>query len=148
MFLGLIILDNKDSDSFLSGKAFPEFNTQTLDGKNITEEYLANKTLLVNIWASWCITCLVEHPFLEDLSDEIQIVGINYKDNPEDAKAWLTKHGNFFSVNIQDPLGNLAIDLGVTGAPESFLVVNGKIVSHVIGELNQKKWEMYFAPNL
>jgi len=75
-------------------------------------------------------------------------LGLTIRTIQKNASDWLTKHGNFFTVNIHDPQGNLAIDLGVTGAPESFLVVNGKIVSHIIGEMNQRKWEQHFVPNL
>jgi cytochrome c biogenesis protein CcmG/thiol:disulfide interchange protein DsbE len=148
VFLGGIILDDNQSESVISGKPFPVFQQKTLDGKDISNKYFSDRTVLVNIWASWCITCLVEHPFLESLAEDINIIGVNYKDDPKNASDWLTKHGNFFTVNIHDPQGNLAIDLGVTGAPESFLVVNGKIVSHIIGEMNQRKWEQHFAPNL
>jgi len=148
IFLGRIIVDEPDDSMFILGKPFPSFQQETLEGAVITERYFQDKTVLVNVWASWCITCLIEHPFLEKLSDEIIIFGVNYKDDADDAVKWLTKYGNFFSINVHDPQGNLAIDLGVTGAPESFLVVDGMIVSHVIGEMNQKKWEENFVPNL
>jgi cytochrome c biogenesis protein CcmG/thiol:disulfide interchange protein DsbE len=148
IFLGKLILDDKTPSSNITGKPFPQFQQLTLDGNSISHEYFIGKKVIVNVWASWCITCLVEHPFLSERASEISIIGINYKDHKSDAVNWLNKNGNFFSTNIHDPIGNLAIDLGVTGAPESFLVIDGKIVSHVLGELNQKKWEENFAPYL
>lgn len=148
IFLGKLILDDKTPNSIISGRPFPQFQQLTLDGSTISHDYFIGKKVIVNVWASWCITCLIEHPFLSERASEISIIGINYKDDKFDAISWLNKNGNFFSKNIYDPIGNLAIDLGVTGAPESFLVIDGKIVSHVIGELNQKKWEENFAPYL
>jgi cytochrome c biogenesis protein CcmG/thiol:disulfide interchange protein DsbE len=102
---------------------------------------------LINVWASWCITCLVEHPFLTKLSENnLDIIGLNYKDSDTRANAWLQKHGNPYLFSIYDPRGDLAFDLGVTGAPESYLLINNKVVGHIQGEMNQIKWENIFLP--
>ena len=90
---------------------------------------------------------LVEHPFLTRLSEQnIQIIGLNYKDSDLKANAWLKKHGNPYLFSIYDPRGDLAFDLGVTGAPESYLIVNNQVVGHIQGEMNQRKWETIFLP--
>ena len=105
-----------------------------------------NGIKLVNVWASWCITCLVEHPFLTKLSNDIEIIGLNYKDTDAKANAWLEKHGNPYLFSMYDPRGDLAFDLGVTGAPESYLLINNKVVGHIQGEMNQSKCESIFLP--
>ena len=117
-----------------------------LDGVAVKSQSL-DGIKLVNVWASWCITCLVEHPFLTKLSDEnIQIVGLNYKDSSDKANAWLQKNGNPYIFSIYDPRGDLAFDLGVTGAPESFLLIDNQVIAHIQGEMTQRKWETIFYP--
>ena len=85
-----------------------------LSGNPVEAESL-NGIKLVNVWASWCITCLVEHPFLTKLSNnDIEIIGLNYKDTDAKANAWLEKHGNPYLFSMYDPRGDLAFDLGVS----------------------------------
>jgi cytochrome c biogenesis protein CcmG/thiol:disulfide interchange protein DsbE len=127
-------------------KDFPLFQLNDLNGNPVQSRSLEG-IKLINVWASWCITCLVEHPFLTNLSKQnIQIVGLNYKDSDSKANAWLQKHGNPYLFSIFDPRGDLAFDLGVTGAPESYLIINNKVVGHIQGEMNQIKWETIFLP--
>ncbi|MDB2678296.1 redoxin family protein, partial [Gammaproteobacteria bacterium] len=76
----------------------------------------------------------------------IQIIGLNYKDSDSKANAWLEKHGNPYLFSIYDPRGDLAFELGVTGAPESYLIINNQVVSHIQGEMNQRKWNSIFLP--
>jgi cytochrome c biogenesis protein CcmG/thiol:disulfide interchange protein DsbE len=85
---------------------------------------LKGKPYLLNVWASWCAPCLQEHPLLVELARRkvITIVGINYKDKPQDALGWLARHGNPFSATVADRDGRTAIDFGVYGVPETFLV--------------------------
>jgi cytochrome c biogenesis protein CcmG, thiol:disulfide interchange protein DsbE len=85
---------------------------------------LKGQPYLVNVWASWCAPCLQEHPVLVELAKRkvIRIVGINYKDRPEDARGWLSRHGNPFAAVVADRDGRTAIDFGVYGVPETFLV--------------------------
>ena len=91
----------------------------SLDGASLKGE-----PYLLNVWASWCAPCLQEHPVLVDLARRkvIRIVGVNYKDRPEDARAWLARHGNPFAAIVADRDGRTAIDFGVYGVPETFLV--------------------------
>ena len=129
------------------GKTIPILiESVDLDGNTINHEALANGPILLNIWASWCIACLVEHPFLTEISanKKLTLIGINYKDNLENAKKYLEKNGNPYDLSIFDYQGNYALKLGVTGAPETFLIIDGKIVKHRIGEINEKIWNDEF----
>ena len=78
----------------------------------------------------------------------ITIVGLNYKDDSEDAINWLSKYGNPYETIIYDFKGSLALDLGVTGAPETFLINDGKIVAHYQGEINEVIWSNVFIPTI
>ena len=126
----------------------PEFSLPTLQlDKKITNENLEDLFVL-NVWASWCITCRVEHPFLEEISKTIPIIGLNYKDEKNNASGWLSKLGDPYIFSLYDYYGELALDLGVTGAPETFLVHKGRIISHHIGEVDQKVWSTKFLSKI
>jgi cytochrome c biogenesis protein CcmG/thiol:disulfide interchange protein DsbE len=86
--------------------------------------WLKGAPYLLNVWASWCAPCLQEHPLLVELAGRrlITLVGINYKDRPQDATAWLARHGNPFGAIVADRDGRTAIDFGVYGVPETFLI--------------------------
>jgi cytochrome c biogenesis protein CcmG/thiol:disulfide interchange protein DsbE len=146
-FFAKVLLVNEDIKlPNFESKDFPLFQLNDLNGNPVQSRSLEG-IKLINVWASWCITCLVEHPFLTNLSKQnIQIVGLNYKDSDSKANAWLQKHGNPYLFSIFDPRGDLAFDLGVTGAPESYLIINNKVVGHIQGEMNQIKWETLFLP--
>lgn len=110
----------------------------TVPGAPLGSQELKGAPYLLNVWASWCAPCLQEHPLLIDLSGRklIRIVGVNYKDRPDDARAWLARHGNPFSVIVSDRDGRTAIDFGVYGVPETFLVdAQGVIRFKQIGAL-------------
>ena len=126
----------------------PEFSLTTLQlDKKITNENLEDLFVL-NVWASWCITCRVEHPFLKEISKTIPIIGLNYKDEKNNATGWLSKLGDPYIFSLYDYYGELALDLGVTGAPETFLVHKGRIISHHIGEVDQKVWSTKFSSKI
>jgi|TARA_B100001093_G_scaffold215572_1_gene206928 cytochrome c biogenesis protein CcmG/thiol:disulfide interchange protein DsbE len=126
----------------------PEFSLPTLQlDKKITNENLEDLFVL-NVWASWCITCRVEHPFLKEISKTIPIIGLNYKDEKNNATGWLSKLGDPYIFSLYDYYGELALDLGVTGAPETFLVHKGRIISHHIGEVDQKVWSTKFSSKI
>ena len=109
-------------DKFYPGADFRNFNTPAF------ELHLLD---ILNIWASWCITCLVEHPYLTQLkSKKIPIVGLNYKDEKNEAINWLQKFGNPYELIIYDYKGQFALDLGVTGAPETFLIHNDRVLAN------------------
>ena len=147
IFYGKVLLiDDKKSNDYFEPKEFPVFQLNNFDGIPANLDIISGVKLL-NVWASWCITCLVEHPFLSKLAeDQIEIIGLNYKDDKTKALDWLKRHGNPYTSLIYDPRGDLAFDLGVTGAPETFLIVDQKIVGHIQGELNEDKWKSTFLP--
>ena len=145
-FAKILLIDEEISLSNYDLKNFPEFQLDDLNGNPVKSDSLKGIKVL-NVWASWCITCLVEHPFLTKLSEQnIQIIGLNYKDSDLKANAWLKKHGNPYLFSIYDPRGDLAFELGVTGAPESYLIVNNQILGHIQGEMDQRKWDTIFLP--
>ena len=136
--------NNKELTSVLIEKDIPYFSLEKLE--NMHEVVTPNDIKLpaiMNVWATWCITCKIEHPFLMQLKAEekVNTYGINYKDDREKAMKLLKDDGNPFIFSIFDDKGRLAIDLGVYGAPETFLIdKKGKIRVRHVGELNQKIW--------
>jgi cytochrome c biogenesis protein CcmG/thiol:disulfide interchange protein DsbE len=139
--VGLKIADHKtELPSPLIGKKIPEFSLPALgqEGVMITHEDLIGQPVLINVWASWCPTCRTEHPFVEQLaaSGLLRVIGLNYRDEEEDALAWLEYFGNPYALNMADVSGRTAIDFGVYAAPESFLVdAEGYILFKQVGML-------------
>ena len=149
LLLFFMILTNEDTypgadyDQFL----IPEFELKVLDNTITVNNDLLNGDYVLNVWASWCITCIIEHPYLTSLSKNgIPVIGLNYKDEQEDAIIWLKKYGNPYQTILHDYKGNLALDLGVTGAPETFLISDGKVIAHYQGEVNDQIWNDVFLP--
>jgi cytochrome c biogenesis protein CcmG/thiol:disulfide interchange protein DsbE len=149
LLLFFMILTNEDTypgadyDQFL----IPEFELKVLDNTMTVNNDLLNGDYVLNVWASWCITCIIEHPYLTSLSKNgIPVIGLNYKDEQEDAIIWLKKYGNPYQTILHDYKGNLALDLGVTGAPETFLISDGRVVAHYQGEVNDQIWNDVFLP--
>ena len=148
LFTSLISNVNNSQSQADLNTPLPEFTLGTLHlEKKITNEDLEDLFVL-NVWASWCITCRVEHPFLEEISKTIPIIGLNYKDEKNNATDWLNKLGDPYIFSLYDYYGELALDLGVTGAPETFLVHKGRIISHHVGEVNQKVWSSKFLSKI
>ena len=139
--------ENKDVlPSPLIDKPFPQFILQQVEAeKQLTQSDLQGKPMLVNVWATWCPTCKAEHAFLNTLAAKgVRIIGINYKDDDEEAKVWLRDYGNPYEFNISDPKGKLGLELGVYGAPETFFVDgDGIIRAKHVGDLNQRIWDKY-----
>ena len=147
MFFILLTEDKSYPGADYDTYNFPKFELETLSGEKIFNSRIEGNDLLLNVWASWCITCRVEHPYLMNLKRQgIPILGLNYKDEREDAIEWLNKYGNPYEDNIYDYKGSLALDLGVTGAPETFLIINGQVVAHYQGEVNEMVWNEVFVP--
>lgn len=146
-----MVLNDEDK---IEGASFNEFQ---LPDFNLPDLYESNNYLkedfkgqfLINVWASWCITCRVEHAFLEKLSSQgVPIIGLNYKDRREDAILWISNYGDPYFAIIHDYRGSLALDMGVTGAPETFLVSDGKIIAHYQGEVNDYVWRNVFLSKI
>jgi cytochrome c biogenesis protein CcmG/thiol:disulfide interchange protein DsbE len=146
--LGLLLwrglyLDPKEIPSALVDKPFPEFSLPTLIGEELkTQSSLQGQVTLVNVWGTWCISCKVEHPFLVELAQQgVRIIGVNYKDDNDAAIKWLKDLGNPYEYSVDDVDGTLSMDLGVTGAPETFFVdVNGVIRHKHQGVITQGTW--------
>ena len=114
-------------------KDIPNFETKLFNTeKKITsnEIFKENKFYLLNIWASWCAPCRDEHPFLLNLGkqDNLEIIGLNYKDNIENAKKFLKELNNPYKVILSDNDGIIAIEWGAYGVPETFLIYDKKII--------------------
>lgn len=153
LYAGFSLDDPHRLPSALVGQPFPEFDLPLLANadQRATTQRLAGRTVLVNVWATWCPTCRAEHHELLRISDEagLPIIGINYKDNPAAAREWLTRYGNPYEFNIIDADGRLGVDLGVYGAPESFIVDgDGTIVYKRVGEVNRRVWNNEMKPLL
>ena len=116
--------------------------------QTITQAQLPKQPYLLNIWASWCVTCKIEHPFLLQMAKAgVPIVGINYKDDRKDALAYLNTHEDPFTLNAQDINGSFGIDLGLTGVPESFVVdTTGNVRQHILGEINEERYNKQVLP--
>ena len=124
-------------------KSIPEFTSKALfknKSFNSKEIFFQNKFYLFNIWASWCVPCRDEHSLLINLSKskKIEIIGLNYKDNFENAKKFIDELGNPYSVILLDRDGTTSIELGAFGVPETFLIYENKILKRYIGPLNLK----------
>ncbi len=148
-FKGLT-LDPREQPSALIGQPVPAFELTDLNtGQLLSRDMLPKEPFLLNVWASWCITCQVEHPYLTKLSEQMPVVGLNYKDTETAAKNWLQKLGDPYALQIFDPTGRLGLDLGVAGAPETFLVdANGVIQLRIQGEVNDRVFAQKIQPML
>ena len=150
--LSLFLLKGLDRDptelpSALIGETFPVFTLPALNrDQMITEQDLKSQVTLVNVWATWCFACRIEHPMLNQLADlGVAIVGLNYKDQNDKAQTWLEQRGNPYLFNIVDTDGSLGFDLGVTGAPETYLVDAQGVIRHRrVGVVDQRIWDNEF----
>ena len=118
----------------------PSFTSQLFDSKkeiNSNEIFVGSKFYLLNIWSSWCVPCRYEHEYLVRLKKEknLKIVGLNYKDNVENAKNYLQELSNPYDVLISDQSGLIAIEWGAYGVPETFLIYEKKILKKIIGPI-------------
>jgi cytochrome c biogenesis protein CcmG/thiol:disulfide interchange protein DsbE len=124
------------------GKKIPEFILEDLFDKKIkinSKELLDKDFVVINIWASWCIPCRIEHPLLMNLkkNNQISIIGINYKDERINAKNFLKKYGNPYQSVGVDNNGEVSIQLGAYGVPETYVFNKGKIIFKNIGPINE-----------
>ncbi|MDG6858549.1 DsbE family thiol:disulfide interchange protein [Glaesserella parasuis] len=163
VFLGLIITftiqlqrnangeDPKALESALVGKIIPEFKLESLHEATQMLDSSVVKTgtpRLLNVWATWCPTCFAEHQFLTVLAKQgVEIVGIDYKDERAKALKFLKDYGDPYKAIVYDPKGSLGLDLGVYGAPETFIIDgNGKIHYRHTGDVNEKVWNEVLKP--
>lgn len=141
--------DKEELPTALAGEPVPEFRLPALDRPEpVTEEIFRGHWSLLNVWATWCPTCYVEHPYLLELASRgVRLIGLNYRDDPEKAREYLARDGNPFEVVIIDRDASYGMDLGVYGAPETFVInPRGEVVVRHVGELNAEVWERKIAP--
>ena len=127
-------LDSKQKIPSFKVKIFEtekEINSETIFEKN--------KFYLLNIWASWCLPCREEHEFLINLkkNENLEIVGLNYKDKKKNAYSFLKEFQNPYNIILLDNDGTIAIEWGAYGVPESFLIYDDKIIKKIIGPINK-----------
>jgi len=143
-------LDPNSMPSALLNKPVPKFSLPRLldPHESRDESILQGKVTLLNVWATWCVTCREEHAFLNTLKQQgVHIIGIDYKDNLADAQRWIAELGNPYDDIIIDEEGRLGLDLGVFGAPETYVVDKLGIIRYkYIGDLNQKVWDETIQP--
>jgi cytochrome c biogenesis protein CcmG/thiol:disulfide interchange protein DsbE len=137
----------------LTGKPMPTFELPELTNPEMTlgSADLAGQIALLNVWATWCTGCRAEHPFLVSLAaqGEIPIYGLNWKDDRDAALAWLSRLGDPYVASAFDRDGKVAIDWGVYGAPETFLVgMDGRVLYKHIAPLTADVWEREFVPRI
>ena len=134
-FLGVgLKLNPREVPSPLIGKAAPPFTLPVLHapGKTVSNTELKGQVWLLNVWASWCVTCREEHPVLVELARQkvVPIYGLNYKDKSDDAKAWLKQFGDPYVMSLVDEKGQIGIDYGVYGVPETYVIDRDGVIRY------------------
>ena len=152
VFFYLLIIDRDPTElpSVLIEKKVPRFEAESLsnDKKFISTEEFGNKTTIVNFFATWCKPCREEHRYIKRLSNikGIKIIGINYKDNPQRTIKWLKELGNPYSNIAIDSNGQIGIDWGVYGLPETFIVnAKGIIKYRHVGPITKKIYNNFYS---
>ncbi|MBI2785131.1 MAG: DsbE family thiol:disulfide interchange protein [Legionella longbeachae] len=143
-------LNPHDLPSAQLGKSLPEFTLPQLQNPDsaFSSSQLRDQVVLLNVWASWCAACVEEQVFMLQLARQgIPIYGLNYKDKPAEALQWLAQWGNPYQLVMQDRRGKVAIDLGVYGAPETFIIDKKGIIRYRhAGVVTQEIWLKEMAP--
>ena len=141
-------LNPREVPSPLIGKPAPGFELPLLDApdKTFSQKDMLGAVWILNVWASWCPPCLVEHPVITDLarSGIAPVVGLNYKDTREDALPWLKRNGDPYKFSAYDALGRIGMDYGVYGVPETYVidrkgVIRYKHIGPLTPEIAQRK---------
>ena len=137
----------------LIGSSVPEFTLPPVQGRTLglSSRNLKGEVSLVNVFASWCVSCRLEHPVFMKLQEEgiVPIHGINYKDRPEDAEKWLNAHGDPYMRTGADLDGRVSIEWGVYGVPETFVIDReGRIAFKQVGPITPEIYQETIAPLL
>jgi cytochrome c biogenesis protein CcmG/thiol:disulfide interchange protein DsbE len=145
--------DPREVPSPLIDKPAPAFSAPRLDDPQtvVTAADMKGQVWLLNVWASWCVPCRVEHPLWVEFakSQKVPLVGLNYKDKREDALGWLQRYGNPYRLSLADHAGLIGIDWGVYGVPETFIIDQAGIVRHKhIGPVTQDAMRDEILPAL
>jgi len=151
IFYFLIGEDKTELPSVLIDQPAPNFEVQNLTREGVvhTQEDFKGKITLLNVWASWCPSCYVEHPYWKNyaLNKDLTLVGLNYRDKKKKALKFLREQGDFFHWNLFDENGRLGIEFGVYGAPETFLIdPKGKIRYRHVGVVTPEVYQNKLLP--
>lgn len=146
-------LNPREIPSPFIDKPAPAFNLSTLEdpSRTLSTDDLKGRVWLLNVWASWCVSCRAEHPVLNRLAERklAVIIGLNYKDEPDAAKDWLARLGNPYDVSVLDMEGFTGIDWGVYGVPETFVIDKQGVVRYKhTGPVTDQDIEATFVPLL
>ena len=152
LFIGLS-RDKETLPSPLIGKPAPQFELPRVEdpSQKIASREFAGRPYVVNIWGSWCFACRDEHPVLMELArrNEVPLVGLNWRDELPLAQQWLKQFGNPYVATAFDPKGDVGIDYGAYGAPETYLVdARGIIVFKYVSPVTIEVWEREFLPRI
>ena len=144
-------LDPREVPSPLIDKPAPAFSLPLLDApdRRLSTQDMRGKVWILNVWASWCVACRIEHPVLVEFSKTgaVPIYGLNYKDKREDAMGWLSKFGNPYTRSLSDTEGLVGIDFGVYGVPETFVIDKAGVIRYKqIGPITEQAWNEKIAP--
>jgi cytochrome c biogenesis protein CcmG/thiol:disulfide interchange protein DsbE len=150
LFVGLC-LDPHEVPSPLIGKPAPSFSLTQLHRPDhkLTTADMRGQVWMLNVWASWCVSCRVEHPLLVDLAKQniVPVIGLAYKDKPADGLAWLASNGDPYKLSIVDQDGRVGIDFGVYGVPETFVIDKMGIIRYKqIGPLTAEALKQTILP--
>ena len=158
LLLGVCVLliaglnqDPKKIASALIDKPVPEFYQTNLHEPSqiVSPKDFPKQPFLLNVWGSWCGYCKEEHPLLIEIAKTLPIVGVDYRDNPQNGIEMLNRMGNPFVLTIDDSQGELGLKLGVDGAPETYLVdEHGVIRYRHSGLLDKETWQTVFLPKI
>jgi cytochrome c biogenesis protein CcmG/thiol:disulfide interchange protein DsbE len=143
--------DPREVPSPLIDKPAPAFKLEQLHEarRSFAPEDMKGKVWLLNVWASWCVSCRVEHPLLVEMAKRnvVPIVGLNYKNRREEGVEWLQKFGNPYVLSAYDPDGRVGIDYGVYGAPETFVIDKQGVIRYKqIGPITPEALEKKILP--
>lgn len=145
-----LFLNPSDIGSTMIGKPLPEFSLASLETpeRKVTVADFQELPALLNVWATWCPTCKAEHAMLNKLAAQgVVVYGVNYKDDSDAARQWLAQLGNPYRFSVEDPEGSLGINLGVYGAPETFVIDRKGIVrDKFVGAIDERIWRERLAP--
>lgn len=142
-------LDPQALPSALIDKPLPSFSLPALGEERVVDQSMVTgEVSLFNVWATWCASCRIEHPFLTELAKTgLPIYGINYKDEDAEALRWLDELGDPYRLSIVDAEGSLGLDLGVYGAPETYVVDGSGVIRYRhVGVVNELVWAQTLKP--
>ena len=144
-------LNPREVPSPLIGKPAPQFTLPVLHEptKQFSTQDMHGKVWLLNVWASWCASCKDEHPLLMALARQniVPVYGIDYKDKPEDGKAWLAQGGNPYVLSVSDIEGRVGIDYGVYGVPETYVIDKQGVIQYKqIGPVTEQSLQDTILP--